>query len=650
MAELKGIDLGTNLKAILAEYRARKSIFGYPERKFYRGFPGIDLAVDFHDKRAATLLGPASGPHTQMVQNILLAFLGGGRIIELKTIQILDQLEIPRPCIDARNVGYNVEWSQELRLEESYAEYVKAWVLLKILEEMELLGIPKGDPFYDVVFDVSVGYGLEGISSPAVHRWLEDMRDAGPFIEQLLDDLPSEFAAYKNLRIDPHIVDSATLSTFHGCPPDEIEAIVEHLISEHNLHVIVKMNPTILGYDFVEKTLHQDLGYTDIELDRQAFDNDLQFSDGVAMMKRLEEFARKHGKRVGAKFTNTLIVKNNQQVFTDEVMYLSGPPLHVLAMNAMHRFRSEMGASFHISFSAGITKHNFVEAVRCNMRPITVCTDLLKTGGYTRLYDYLENLKKAMEEQGVATVEEFIIGSAGDPVIHELAAAGMANANAIVPTLIENPRHQQAKNLRAPPKIDSHLTLFDCLTCNKCLPVCPNAANFSIPTGTMDLPTTDYRFDGSDFIPVPGERFVLKKAQQIANLADFCNECGDCDTYCPEYGGPFVEKPRFFSQRSSYEHFKDHDGFFFPHPFAIQGRIGRSEYTLAYDRESSSYHWQSEAVSLTLDENDRLIAGRTLDGGEPPSHIDMTSFYIMKVLLRSLIDNQDSYPAVILRG
>ena len=109
-------------------------IFDLPANKFFRGIPGLDLSVDFHGHRAATPLGPAAGPHGQLAQNIALSWLGGSRIIELKTVQILDELKIPRPCIDAANVGYNVEWSQELRLEQSLREYVKAAMLLEILK------------------------------------------------------------------------------------------------------------------------------------------------------------------------------------------------------------------------------------------------------------------------------------------------------------------------------------------------------------------------------------------------------------------------------------------------------------------------------------------------------------------------------------
>jgi len=67
--------------------------------------------VDVHGHTAATPLGPAAGPHTQLAQNIVLSYLVGCRIFELKTVQILDELVIPRPCIDMRTVGFNVEWS-----------------------------------------------------------------------------------------------------------------------------------------------------------------------------------------------------------------------------------------------------------------------------------------------------------------------------------------------------------------------------------------------------------------------------------------------------------------------------------------------------------------------------------------------------------
>ncbi len=647
MAELYGIDLTTHLDSILAEHRARGSIYGYPARKMYLGFPEVDFSVTFHDRRAATLLGPASGPHSQMAQNIVLAFLGGGRIIELKTVQIRDRLQIPRPCIDVRNIGFNVEWSQELRLEDSFREYVTAWVLLRLLQELELLGVPKGDPFYDTVFDISAGYDLKGIQSERMHRWLHDFKHAGPAIARLLDQLPPRYAHLKGVPIEPEISNSVTLSTFHGCPADEIESIVQHLIQEHGFHTMVKMNPTLLGYEEVDHLLRRELGYADIELDPQAFEHDMKFDEAVAMMKRLQAFAAQHGCKVGAKFTNTLVVKNNQNVFQDEVMYLSGAPLHVLAMTAMHRFRTEMGPHFPISFSAGINKHNFVEAVLCNMKPITTCTDLLKEGGYTRLFDYLRRLRDAMLASECTTIDALITARAG---VEDVNQAGVRNAEQLVPKLVRNPLYHRDANRKTPPKIDSHLVLFDCITCYKCLPVCPNAANFAIPTGSVDLPITDYRFEAGQFRPVNGRRFVLNKKDQIANLADFCNECGDCDTYCPEYGGPFVVKPRFFFSEETYRRFQDYDGFYFPGPDRLVGRIQGQEYVLAHHPKTNAYTWHNGAFELTLDADNRFISGRSLSQDETAATIDMEPFHIMRVLFDGLRRRARDYAAVMLRG
>ena len=135
MAELVPIPLPLLLRRAFLEYSREGRIFDLPASKFFRGIPGLDLSVEFHGHRAATPLGPAAGPHGQLAQNIALSWLGGSRIIELKTVQILDELKIPRPCIDVANVGYNVEWSQELKLEQSLREYVKAAMLVEILKQ-----------------------------------------------------------------------------------------------------------------------------------------------------------------------------------------------------------------------------------------------------------------------------------------------------------------------------------------------------------------------------------------------------------------------------------------------------------------------------------------------------------------------------------
>ena len=173
MSELVPIPLPLLLRRAFLEYEREGKIFDLPKAKFFRGLPGLDTSVRFHGHAASTPLGPAAGPHDQLVQNIVLSWLGGSRIIELKTVQILDELKIPRPCIDIINVGYNVEWSQELRLEQSLREYVGAAMFIEILKASKLLGEDFPGDWGDTIFDMSVGYDLKGISSPRVRAWME---------------------------------------------------------------------------------------------------------------------------------------------------------------------------------------------------------------------------------------------------------------------------------------------------------------------------------------------------------------------------------------------------------------------------------------------------------------------------------------------
>ena len=107
------------LARIAHEWESRRRIYDLPIARFFNVSEGPDMSIDFLGRPAATPVGPAAGPHSQMAQNIVLAWLGGSRLMELKTVQILDELEIGRPCIDMETIGYNIEWSQELKIPQS---------------------------------------------------------------------------------------------------------------------------------------------------------------------------------------------------------------------------------------------------------------------------------------------------------------------------------------------------------------------------------------------------------------------------------------------------------------------------------------------------------------------------------------------------
>ena len=146
---------------IFSELDAHDSAFGIPRQHFFTPLEDDRFRSSAFGHLLETPFGPAAGPHSQMAQNIVAAWLCGARYIELKTVQTLDVLDVPKPCIDMKDEGYNVEWSQELKVYQSFDEYLRAWVLIHALHHK--LGFPGDAP--GVVFNLSVGYNLEGISN-----------------------------------------------------------------------------------------------------------------------------------------------------------------------------------------------------------------------------------------------------------------------------------------------------------------------------------------------------------------------------------------------------------------------------------------------------------------------------------------------------
>lgn len=525
--ELTPLSLTQLLDRIDREWRSRQRIFDLPTARFFDVSSGPDLSVDFLGRQIATPVGPAAGPHTQLAQNIVLGWLGGGRLFELKTVQVIDDLVIDRPCIDMETVGYNIEWSQELSVPESLDEYVKAHMLLDILQRWVLLKPYVGTSPGPHVFDLSVGYDLEGISTEKVSAFIDGMTDATAVIDRLRPEITGPWAEFADLEFDPMISDTLTLSTFHGCPPEQIEAITKHLITRHGLNVIVKLNPTLLGHDRVAGILHDTLGHKELRLRPADFDADLQFERGIELIGELQEFAQSHGKAFGVKLTNTMIVENHKGFMPDETMYLSGPPLHVLAMTLLAdlhralpgqlRIEGASEAPVQVSWSAGIDKDNLAQSVGLGLVPVTICSDLLKPGGYGRLAPALKKLQAAVTDAGCDSVESLV------------AAGGEGTVDAYVATLYTpDSRYRSEATAKLPRQVDNDLAMWGCVACNLCVTVCPNDAFLKLPS-----PIEDHRWE-----------YVV--------MAESCNECGNCLVFCPENGDPAQIKPKLYLHERRY--------------------------------------------------------------------------------------------------
>lgn len=493
--EMRQIPFAALMGQALREGRSRGTLFGVPIRRVEAG-PGLSL----FGGRMETPVGPAAGPHTQLAQNLIAAYGAGARFFELKTVQVLwgEQLGIQRPCIYVRDEGYNVEWSTELSPEQAAEEYIKGALALKLLSRELDLGEPEG-----FVFNLSVGYDLPGIQSPAVDRFLETMKDASstPFWRACLEEaksLPLERTDAAFLEgISPIISNNVTLSTMHGCPPAQIRAIAAWLLEEKGLNTYIKCNPTLLGYETCRRLLDEQ-GYTDIAFDREQFDRDMQLPDAVAMFHDLLALARDRGLRFGVKLTNTFPVRIQRGELPGDTMYLSGKALFPLSLTTAAVLSEAMEGTLPMSFSGGADETCAADLLRAGIWPVTVATLLLKAGGY-------RNLTKLARSCAGAEVP---------PQVDTPAIRAMEERHLRTGDHFRRRERVKAAGQQPP---------FSCGRCSTCVDVCPNRANY----------------------------FVEGLEKKVVHLDGPCNDCGNCASVCPFGFRPYADKFVLYPDRET---------------------------------------------------------------------------------------------------
>ena len=371
---------------VLQEKKGQDTVFGV--HRPYTADPKNDMTI--FTRNLETPVGPAAGPHTQLAQNIIASYYAGARFFELKTVQKMDGAELSacvnKPCILADDEGYNCEWSTELTVPDAMGEYIKAWFILHVIAKEFGLGAQDG-----FQFNISVGYDLAGIKGDKVNTFIDGMMEAKDTVifqecrKWLLDnaDKFQNFTREDIEAIPSNVCNSATISTLHGCPPQEIESIANYLLTEKHLNTFVKCNPTLLGYDFARKTMDE-MGYDYMVFGDFHFRDDLQYEDAVPMLTRLMKLSEELGLEFGVKITNTFPVDVTRNELPSEEMYMSGKALFPLSISLAAKLSAEFAGKLRISYSGGADYYNIDKIVGCGIWPVTMATTLLKTGGYQR--------------------------------------------------------------------------------------------------------------------------------------------------------------------------------------------------------------------------------------------------------------------------
>jgi len=451
------------LKRILNELQFSDEILGLPKQLFVDPNKFKELKIQRFGQTLSTPYGVAAGPHTQLAQNIVSSWLFGARYIELKTIQTLDEIDVSKPCIDMQDEGYNCEWSQELKVTQSFDEYLNAWIIIHILNHKMDWGISP-----ETIFNMSVGYELKGILRKNVQWFFEKMNDCTMELDAKKDQIRPIYPEIDSIHIPTQISNNITLSTMHGCPANEIEDIARYLIEEKKLHTIVKLNPTLLGAKDLRYILNDQLSWP-VHVPDLAFEHDLKYSDALSIVRNLEKTAKKTGVHFGLKLTNTLEVKNLKSVFDpkQEMMYLSGRALHPISINVAARLQEEFKGKLDISFSGGIDAFNIAEVLDCGIQPVTASSDLLKPGGYSRMAQYATNIQKHLKDNNQSSLAE---------ITNDNRELFLSKLQEYATRVVKNKNYTynlfETKNI----KTKRELNTFDCIAA-PCVDTCPTSQN-----------------------------------------------------------------------------------------------------------------------------------------------------------------------------
>ena len=119
------------------------------------------------------------------------------------------------------------------------------------------------------------------------------------------------------------------------------------------------------------------------------------------------------------------------------------------------------------------------------------------------------------------------------------------------------------------------------------------------------------------------------KPRQIANFADACNDCGNCDVMCPEDGGPYVLKPRFFGSAAAFARPPLRDGFALeatPSGLRMHGRLDGRAYVV--ESGGARLRYRGDGFDLALDPADPAATAE----GHADGPVDLAPLRIMELL------------------
>ena len=171
--------------------------------------------------------------------------------------------------------------------------------------------------------------------------------------------------------------------------------------------------------------------------------------------------------------------------------------------------------------------------------------------------------------------------------------------------------------------------------CSLCMTVCPNRANqmYTVEPMLVDLPTLCV--DESELMVSGTMQFATEQRYQIVNIADFCNECGNCTTFCPTSGAPYRDKPRVHLSQDGFDN-ATYDSFFIrktPDRTEVKARFDGTMHSL--EMVGHDVRYRGQGVLVLFDQNLKMREATPLDDMRDGTEVDLSIAAQMLVIARA---------------
>jgi putative selenate reductase len=179
---------------------------------------------------------------------------------------------------------------------------------------------------------------------------------------------------------------------------------------------------------------------------------------------------------------------------------------------------------------------------------------------------------------------------------------------------------------------ESSRCLFCDELCNVCVTVCPNLANWSYEVEPAEIRIKKIVKKQGGFEIIEDEPFKITQKHQVLNIADWCNECGNCTTFCPTSGSPYKDKPRLCLTKDAFE--QSSKGFFIEktdnHKIIYQKQDGNIS---SLKQEAGKYFFENNNISVVFSNDYEII--------EYKLHSNINKEFQLKpaAIMKFLLDN-----------